>query len=186
MSKAWLLGGGVLLGALLVGSVVVALLDEAEPLPEGTPEAAVQRYLKATGDQEYKLAYSLLSATLQEQCTLEQFYGGSPAPESRLGDNRITLEETKTIDDTAFVTVRVAQLRGGGPFGTQESSFEHRFTLRQEIGEWRFAEYPWPYFRCGPFKVPPVVIEATPVVTPTATPAPASRAETDGVTRPLL
>ena len=56
MSRAWLLGGAALLSALLIGSVIVALLDEAEPLPEGTPEAAVQRYLKATEDQDYKLA----------------------------------------------------------------------------------------------------------------------------------
>jgi hypothetical protein len=181
MSRAWLLGGAALLGTLLIGSVIVALLDEAEPLPEGTPEAAVQRYLKATEDQDYKLAYSLLSATLQDNCTLAQFYGGSRGPGSRVSDNRITLEETKTIDDTAFVTVRVAQLRGGGPFGTQESSFEQRFTLRQEAGEWRVTEYPWPYYRCGPFRAPPppVIIEqATPGTDPTATPAPAPRSET--------
>ena len=66
MPRAWLLGGAALLGVLLIGSVAVALLDEAEPLPEGTPEAAVQRYLKAAETEDYQLAYSLLSSTLQE------------------------------------------------------------------------------------------------------------------------
>jgi hypothetical protein len=178
MSKAWLLGGAVFLGALLLGSVIVALLDEAEPLAEGTPEAAVQRYLTATEDQDYKLAYGLLSATLRDECTLEQFYGGSPAPESRIGDSRITLEETRTVDDTAFVTVRVAHLSGGGPFGTEESSFEHRFTLKREAGEWRLSEYPWPYFQCGSVKAPRVIIEeARPRTSPTPTPAPVSETQ---------
>ena len=175
MPRAWLLGGAALLGVLLIGSVVVALLDEAEPLPEGTPEAAVQRYLKAAEAEEYRLAYSLLSPTLQEQCTLEQFYGASLDHGDRIGDSRITLEDSKTLDDTAFVTVRITNVRGGGPFGAQESSFERRFTLGREDGEWRLTEAPWPHYRCDPPKPPSAVIDQpTPELVPTPRPTPDS------------
>ena len=173
MPRAWLLGGAALLGVLLIGSVAVALLDEAEPLPEGTPEAAVQRYLKAAETEDYQLAYSLLSSTLRKHCTLEQFYGASLDHGDRIGDSRITLEDTDTLDDMAFVTVRITNVRGGGPFGTQESSFERRFTLGREDGEWRLTEAPWPYYRCDPPNPPSVVTDQPtpePAPVPTSTP----------------
>ena len=45
MTKLWLIGAGVLLGALLIAAVTVALLEQEDALPEGSPEAAVQSFL---------------------------------------------------------------------------------------------------------------------------------------------
>ena len=172
MPKAWLIGGAVILVALLVVSVIVALLDREDTQPEGTPQRAVQLFLEAVQQEEFELAYSFLSEELKEECTVEKFVGGNFPKRDRLRDDRVTLESTATVKETVFVTVRVTQFRGSGPFGASESSFEQRFALRQEEGQWRFTEYPWPFFRCGPFE--PVKPTREPSSTHTPTPVPPS------------
>ena len=168
MPKAWLIGGAVLLVALLVASVIVALLDREDTQPEGTPERALQLFLDAVRQDDFELAYSFLSEELKEGCTVEEFVGGNFPKRDRLRDDRVTLESTATVKETVFVTVRVTQFRGSGPFGASESSFEQRFALRQEEGQWRFTEYPWPFFRCGPFEP----VKPTPEPSSTHTPSP--------------
>jgi hypothetical protein len=172
MPKAWLIGGAVFLVALLVASVIVALLDSEETQPEGTPERALQLFLDAVRQDDFELAYSFLSEELKEECTVEEFVGGNFPKRDHLRDDRVTLESTATVKETVFVTVRVTQFRGSGPFGTSESSFEQRFALRQKEGQWRFTEYPWPFFRCGPFE--PVRPTPEPSSTHTPSPVPAS------------
>ena len=175
MPKAWLIGGAVFLVALLVASVIVALLDSEETQPEGTPERALQLFLDAVRQDDFELAYSFLSEELKEECTVEEFVGGNFPKRDHLRDDRVTLESTATVKETVFVTVRVTQFRGSGPFGTSESSFEQRFALRQKEGQWRFTEYPWPFFRCGPFKPEPASRPPAPAATPVpakATPTP--------------
>ena len=152
MGKAWLVGGSVILAALLTAAIVVALLEREEPLDEGTPEAAVQSFLKAMQNDGPASAYDFFSAELRRDCSIEQFFGRGASPKDLLKNARITLEETATVDSATFVTVRIAQFYGNGPFGTSESSFRHRFTLRQEEGKWKFTEYPWPFYDCGPFR----------------------------------
>jgi len=180
MSKAWLIGGGVFLGVLLVASVIVALLESEETLPEGTPEAAVQSFLTATEDENLELAYSFLSTDLQEDCAVEKFAAGDVRVTSGLRDARVTLEKRATVKDTVFVTVRVTHFRGSGPFDSQESAFEQRFALRRDGGgQWRFTEYPWPFSRCGPFSIErpgpvPPRPDSTPIREPRPTPVPES------------
>ena len=174
MSKGWLIGGAIFLGLLLIASVIVALLDKEETLPEGTPEATVQAFLKSVEDEDFELAYGFLSEELMQECTVERFAGGNAHARDRLKGDRITLEKTATVKDTVFVTVRVTRFHGSGPFGSSESSFDQRFALRQEEGQWRFTEYPWPFFRCGRFEPEPVR-RVAPTPEPTPTPSPASR-----------
>lgn len=161
-----MIGGAIFLVALLVASVVVALLDREASLPQGTPEAAVQLYLGAVKDERYESTYGFLSKELQKECSLEQFAGGNDPGRHLLKDQRVTLERTATVRDTVFVTVRITELQSGGPFGSGEWSHDQRFALRQEEGQWRFSEYPWPFFRCGPFE------PERPKLAPTPTPAP--------------
>ena len=175
MSRNWLIGGGLFLAALLVASVVVALLEDEESFAEGSVEEAVQVYLKAAEDDDFETAYGFLSSELKDECPIDEFAGGHIPTRSDIGDDRVTLEKTTTVGETVFVTVRVARIRGSGPFGTSESSFEQRFSLRQQEGDWRFTEYPWPFFRCGPFKPEPVRRPPAPAATPVpakATPTP--------------
>ena len=176
MTKGWLIGGGVLLAALLTASIVVALMDKAETLPEGSPEAAVQRFLTLVEEEDLELAYGLLSEELRQECAVEKFAGGALPVVDRLEDDRVTLDGTRTVGDTVFVTVRVTRFHGSGPFGPSESSFRESFSLLRQEEEWRFSEYPWPFHACGrpePVRRPPEPAH-TPAPTPTASPQPTS------------
>ncbi|MDP6402033.1 MAG: hypothetical protein QF467_00625 [SAR202 cluster bacterium] len=173
MTRGWLIGGGVFLGALLVAGIVVALMDEEDSLPEGSPEATVQLFLKAVEDGDLEAAYGFLSDSLKGECDVETFVGRSLSQQDRMRDTRVTLERTTTVEHTVFVTVRITQFRSGGPFGSSDSSHEQRFALADEQGQWRFTVHPWPYFGCGPFKIPPTPI-TPPTPEPTATSTPVS------------
>ena len=152
MSKDWLIGGAVFLGALLIASIAVALLEKEETLAEGTPELAVQRFLQAVEADELEQSYDFLSEKLKHDCTVEELFGRFAPSKGTVEDSRITLEKTATVNETVFVTVRVTSFHGSSLFGTSESSFEPTFALSKEEGQWRFTEYPWPFSRCGPFE----------------------------------
>ena len=116
MSRNSLIGGGLFLAALLVASVVVALLEDEESFAEGSVEEAVQVYLKAVEDDDFETAYGSLSSKLKDECPIDEFAGGNIPTRSDLGDDRVTLEKTTTVKETVFVTVRVTRIRGSGPF----------------------------------------------------------------------
>ncbi len=174
MTKIWLIGAGVLLGGLLIAAVAVALLEKEDPLPEGTPEAAVQDFLLSIEGEDYDASYDFLSAELKRDCKIDDVFGSSFGPAERLKSDRITLDKTAFVDGTAFVTVTLTQFRGSGPFGASESSHSQQYSLQQEDGEWKFKQYPWPLFRCGPFKPVPEFRAPTPVHLPAPTAVPAN------------
>ena len=174
MTKLWLIGAGVLLGALLIAAVTVALLEQEDTLPEGSPEAAVQSFLLSLENEDFGAAYDYLSADLKKECKIDDLFGRSRGF-GRQQDDRITLEGTTIEDETAFVTVRRTQFRGSGPFGASESSHEERFVLIREEGSWKFKD-PFMY-GCGPLKPFPAVAplpesRPAPAPAPTAEPAP--------------
>ena len=104
--------------------------------------------------EDLSFAFDSLSAALREECSLQEFGGRSYPRKNQLGDARVTLEKSQVIEDTAFVTVRISQFRGSGPFSTSESNFEQRYSLVREEGDWKFAESPWPFFGCEHFRPP--------------------------------
>jgi len=172
MPKSWLIGGGVFLGLLVIASIIVTVTEQEKVLPEGSPEAVVQRYLKAVETESFELAHGLLSDELKAECPVEDFFADTGPRGTRFGDDRVTLEATATVGDSVRVTVRITSLHRDGLVGTSESMFEQTFTLRREDSEWRFKDYPWPFFsRCGPFKP----VDPQPVERPTPIPRPAPR-----------
>ena len=172
MPKIWLIGAGSLLAILLVASIIVALVQRVEPLPEGTPERAVQLYLAAVSDGDLEAAQGFLSADLKEQCLIEDLARRSYASKE-LEDSRITLERTETVGGKTIVTARVTRLRSNSPFGSSEYSYDQRYMLVEEDGSWRFSSDPWPYQGCmTPVPVAAPTREPSPV--PTTTPPPAT------------
>lgn len=149
MTKWWLIGAAVFFAALLIASIALALTSQETEFAPGTPERAVQDLLRAAEDDDIETAYGMLSAELRGKCELKNFVarGGRYRSEDDL-DIRATLRETKLIDDITFVYVRVTRFHGNGPFDSGESSYDWRFALQQEGGEWKFTEYPLPYDYC--------------------------------------
>ena len=163
MNSYWLIGGAALLGLLLVASIVAALFQDETEFDPGSPEAAVQAYLRALEEDDFQAAYQALSPELQSRCSIEDMFGGRRSDRWRLNDRQITLEGAQTLEETTFVTVRIAELRGGGLFGPSDHSFEDTFALRKYDGLWRFSDNPWPRFSCA---------RATPSPPAPATPQP--------------
>ncbi len=156
MSNYWLIGGGTALGLLIVASVVAAVMRNETEFAPGSPEAAVQNYLRALDEDDFQAAHDALSPELRDACSIEDIFGGNRSGWWRLHDKQVTLEGARTFDATTFVSVRIAELRSGGLFGPSEYSFEETFTLRQSDGLWKFSENPWPYFDCArPSPEPP-------------------------------
>ena len=148
MTKWWLIGAAVFLAVLLIASIVLALTSKEAEFAPGTPEHAVQSLLRSVEADDIETAYAMLSQELQQKCELKNFADGGRYRSGDDRDIRATLRATKTIDDITFVNVEVTQFYGSGPFDSGESSYDRRFALQQEGGEWKFTEYPWPYDYC--------------------------------------
>ena len=144
--RRWLIGGGIFLAVLLAGSVAAALLERDAAFPEGSPEAVVQSYVKAVEEDDWTTAHALLAAELREECPVEELFANRSGRDR--GDRRITLEETRALGETLLVTVSVSRSRMSGPFGVDQWSYRATYTLAEEEGEWRFSEYPEPFYEC--------------------------------------
>ena len=148
MTRFWFIGAAAFLSVILIASVVLALTaDEAEFTP-GTAEHAVQTLLRAAVANDIETAYDMLSAELQVECELQRFAGGEGYRYSDDREIRATLSDTDVIGGVTFVDVQVTEFYSDGPFNSSELSSDRRFALRQENGEWKFTEYPWPYNFC--------------------------------------
>lgn len=175
MARWWLIGGGAFVGVLLVVSIVLALMRSEAEFPAGSPEAAVQTYLRALQDDDFTTAHSLFSTDLRAECSLDDFVGGSVYYKREIANQRVVLESTADLNDSVVVTTRVSQVSDSGPFGVSEYSSSQVFTLRQEDGGWRFTKQPWPFFGCDrPIPAPafdPRIAEPKPTPEPVPTPS---------------
>ena len=147
-SSRWLAGIALLVVALVVLSVVVALVNRrgVSLLPEDTPEGVVQRYVLALQEGDGKRAYGYLSGELQEHCTYQYFWDSTRTLERR--DTRISLESTEALDGDVEVWVKVTETRLSQPFGMREHSYTMQYVLEREKDAWRFSEPPWPLGWC--------------------------------------
>ena len=148
MGKWWLIGAAAVLAVLLIASIVLALTSRESEFAPGTPERAVQDLLRAAENDDIETAYRMLSAELQEKCELKNFADGGRYRSGDDRDIRAALRDTRLVGGITFVSVRVTRYRGSGPFDSGESSYDRRFALQQEEGEWKFTEYPWPFDYC--------------------------------------
>ena len=148
MTKWWLIGAAAFLVVLLIVSIALALTSKEAQFAPGTPEHAVQTLLRAAEGDDLETAYAMLSQGLQEKCEIENFADGGRYRSRDDRDIRATLRDTRLVGTTTVVDVQVTRFRNSGPFDTGESTYERSYDLRQEGGEWKFTEYPWPYDYC--------------------------------------
>ena len=155
MTRAWLIGVAGFLGLLLVVAIVVALLERESTFQEGSPEAVVQRLLRALEEDDYRGAYDLLSESLKEECAFGDFSTRAAEPFARLRYERVSLKASEVRGEDAFVTVRVTRFHEGDLFSSYESSHEERFVLRRFDHRWLFSAYPWPLLSCRSYGTRP-------------------------------
>ena len=148
-SSRWLVGIAIAVLALVVLSVVIALVSrarEAAPLSEDTPEGVVQAYLLAIERDDGAASYNYLGSTLRQYCSYSGFRETTTPMESR--DMRVTLDGTERVDGEVEVNVHVSHVSLGPPLGGGESVYQVRFYLQQEGALWRFSQPPWPMDWC--------------------------------------
>lgn len=144
-SNRWLLVAGVVLAGLVGLSVLVGVLGEDEQeFDEGTPEATVQRYVRALADEDAAVITSLLSADLQQRCDLVNIRNYLSRPDDN--DLRVVLRETDVRDGTAMVRVSVTERYDSGPFDGGGYTHDETFDLERVNGDWLFSSPPWPIF----------------------------------------
>ena len=139
--------GVVLLAVIAVVVTLAAGSGDPEPLPEGSPEAAVQRFILAINDGEYSTAYRLLDEDVRNQCFENHFR--TRVSNGRNTDMRVQLESVDRFDDEADVTVKVRTFSGSPPFDFSESNYTAFFQLRNLDGEWTILNAPQPFSGCG-------------------------------------
>lgn len=157
MSRWWLIGFGVFLAVLIAGSIAISLIKNEAYFESGTPEAAVQEFLRMLEDEHYDQAYHTLGLELQTGCSIEEFVAQDRFRRDVLRDSRVTLQKTHVFDDTGTVSVRVTRFDSDEPFGASESSHTGSFMLQKDVeGGWRFTrfpgflvEYPYEFFGCS-------------------------------------
>ena len=134
MERYWLIGGGTLLGLLLIASVAISVSRGEAEFDPGSPEFAVQRYVRALVSEDLDAAEALWSPSLKEDCSFEAFALDAGRGLDRLSEARITLEETRVVGQTTVLTVGVVRTTGGGIFGPSEYERSYDFGVRKYDG----------------------------------------------------
>ena len=165
LSTRWLVGvAAVVVVAVALSVVAIVIGGDEQEFAAGTPEATVQGYLRAVIDRDASAAAGYLSADLIERCDDQRLRDAYRRPSDR--DVRVTLVGTTEVGDVTEVRVRITEFRGNPPFGGDDFSHDEFFALRQEAGEWRIVDPPWPLFFCDEPRQLPRPAPAP--VTPTA------------------
>ena len=144
-STRWLAIVAAAIVIAVVGGIAVNTLAGGErAYAPGTPERAVQDYLRAVSDRDATAAFTFLAPDLLAKC--------EPKPREsitgRTSNNlRATLDRAVTREGVADVRVRLTEsYSSDGPFGSGDNSFTQAFVLQQVGGQWRFTEAPWPIY----------------------------------------
>jgi hypothetical protein len=140
-SRAVLIVAAVAVLALVVATIVAIVFRSPTDIMPGTPEATAQDYANALIEGDEAAAIGLLSADLQEECTIGDLRNAY-VPESV----RVHLVETVVDGEAAEVEMRVEE--GGGGLG---DGYDYRVTLTMErqAGDWVITEPPWPIEYCA-------------------------------------
>ena len=150
MERTGIIAAAAILAALLIASVAVALLRGEAELDAGSPEAAVQRYIRALADRDFDAAYSMWAPEVRERCDIEDIAIGNRYDYEldTLAESRVTLDDVDVVGDVTNVRVSATETRGGGLFGPSEYTRDMTFSLRQYDGQWLIVHHRDPWFEC--------------------------------------
>ncbi len=178
-SNRWLLAAGVGLVVLVVASIAVGTTRRAEtPFPEGSPERAVQLYVRAVEAGDAVALHALLSPEAQKRCELATIRQSLRFPNER--DLRVTLRDSNVTGESAVIRVRVTESTGSQPFESGTYDHDETFDLVRATGAWLIDQPTWPVY-CPPNFPTPF---PTPTPVPTATPSPTTTALPSATTPP--
>ena len=153
MARTWLFAGGAFVGVLIVAAIALTLLQREQSFAVGTPERAVQDFLKAYDAEDFGRVYDMWSEELRQECGRDEYVQQAVGSGGRLSDSRIRITDTEYVGadrQRAVVLARETHVSGDGPFSTSEWSNQLRYALALEQGQWKFNETPRPSSGCPP------------------------------------
>jgi hypothetical protein len=136
-SRRWLIIFAAIIGVLVVAAISLVLFtkdNEADLLPENTPQGIVQRFLIAVQDKDYLKAYNYLSIDSDGKFItydewVMQIYHYQSAWKATLG-------QVTENGDSATVEVTIESFNQGAPFGNSVYSRQVIFQLIYKDGSW--------------------------------------------------
>lgn len=131
---------------VVISTVVAALLGVAvvlalQPPPEFdplTPEGTAQGYIQAMLDGDEGLAFSYLTETLRDECTIAELRHVKPH------DARVVITRTEVDGADAELEVEITETYGQGPFDVSSYTFDETFVMERHGDKWLIAKVPWP------------------------------------------
>lgn len=141
--RAGLAIGAILLLAILVAAAIIGSRQGEADFDPTTPEATVQRYVKAVADRQATAVLDTFTDTLRERCN--GTLGGSLYFPSL---SRASLAGSTVSGSRATVEVLVTEDNGGGLFDPGGTTSRQQIVLTQTAAGWRISEVPWPFFAC--------------------------------------
>lgn len=147
-STRWLIV--TVVGVVLVAVIAVIVTSVREPptLPEGSPEATVQRYLQAVADGDRDAALETYSPDVRRRCEEQDAAHRPPFPAERMSFDADLSEVREVDDDLVEVEVRITEFSGEPPFGGGGYDHTEAFRLERVDGTWAITEAFWPYYLC--------------------------------------
>jgi hypothetical protein len=140
-SRRWLIIFTIVIVVLVLATTLLVLLtgeNEADLLPEDSPEGIVQRYLIAVQERNYQEAFDYLLFDPSEEIeSYDDWVRMRGVPRIAEGVTwKATLGQTIQNVDNATVQVIIETLRPGGPFDNPVRSRQISYELKRIDGQW--------------------------------------------------
>lgn len=134
----------VVVALLLLVTIALIAARGSATFDEGTPEAALQRYLIAAFDGDEEAMLDRLTVAGRDQCRLEMqdSYRWNDWPGDDLQADLQSMEEG--ADGQLIATVRFARSSSDDPFGSSWN-FEDTFILVADDDGWLIDQAGWPH-----------------------------------------
>jgi len=142
-----------LIGILaFIGLLVVAALalffarDQAEPMPDDTPEGVVYNYILALQEEDYETAYSYLEDKPKKP-TLTSFENHFSQSYMDLSGYAVDIVEARIHGTTARVDIVITRV-AIGPFSDEWNETDTVILVQQD-GEWKIESMPYMFWDWG-------------------------------------
>ncbi|PKO04968.1 MAG: hypothetical protein CVU41_14505 [Chloroflexi bacterium HGW-Chloroflexi-3] len=131
------------IGVLILIALVLFFVrqQQAEYLPDDSPEGVVHNYILGVVQHDYERAYSYL-ADIQKKPDFPQFQMELARSENEIKRVSVTFGEIFITDDSATVALNMSQSYGG-PI-TRSSWYAETAQLIRENGTWKIVNMPYP------------------------------------------